>query len=70
MEEDSIISLLSFLEDWDAVGLPEGDDKIIWSLSSSGVFSVKGLCETLLGSNHPTFPVKAIWKSKNLDLNS
>ena len=63
-EEDSIISLLSFLADWNAVGLPEGDDKIIWSLTSSGIFSVKSLCERLLRSNHPTFPVKAIWKSK------
>ena len=47
-----------------AVGLPEGDDEIIWSLNSSGIFSVKSLCERMPGSNHPIFPVKAIWKSK------
>ena len=37
-EEDSIVSLLSSLADWNAVGLLEGDDKIIWSLTSSGIF--------------------------------
>ena len=63
-EEDSIISLLSFVVYWNAVGLPEGDDKTIWSLTSSGIFPVKSLCERMLGSNHPTFQVKAIWKSK------
>ena len=63
-EEDSIISLLSFLADWNADGLPEGDDKIIWSLTSNGIFSVKSLCERMLESNHPTFSAKAIWESK------
>ena len=47
-----------------AVGLPEGDDKIIWSINYSGIFSVKSVCERMLGSNHPIFPVKVIWKSK------
>jgi len=55
---------MSFLADLYVVGLPEGDDKIIWSLNSSGIFSVKSLCKRMLGSNHPIFPVKAICKSK------
>jgi len=63
-KEESIISLLTLLADLYAVGFLEGDDKIIWSLHSSGLFSVKSLCEKMLGSNHPIFPVKAIWKSK------
>jgi len=52
-EEKSIISLLSLLADLYADGLLEGDDKIIWSLNSSGIISVKSLCERMLGSNHP-----------------
>ena len=47
-----------------ADGLPEGDDKIIWSINPIGIFLVKSLRERMLGSNHPIFPVKAIWKSK------
>ena len=65
-EEKSIISLLSLLADLYAVGLPKGDDKIIWFLNSSGIFSVKSLCERMLGSNHPIFSVNAIRKSKAL----
>ena len=63
-EEESIISLLSFLAYLYAVGIPEGDDMIMWSLNSSGIFSVKSRCERMLGSSHPIFPIKAIWKSK------
>ena len=55
-EEERIISLLSFLADLYAVGLPEGDDKIIWSLTSCGIFSVKHLCERMIRSNHPHLP--------------
>ena len=43
---------------------PEGEDKIVWSLDSRGIFAVKSLCEKRLGSNCPSFPAKAIWKSK------
>jgi len=46
-EEESIISLLALLADLYADGLPEGDDKIIWSLNSSRIFSVKSLCERM-----------------------
>jgi len=40
--------------------------KIIWSLNSSRIFSVKSLCERMFGPNHPIFPVKAIGSQKRL----
>jgi len=43
---------------------PEGENKIVWSLDSRGIFFVKSFCEKMLGSNRPNFPAKAIWKSK------
>ena len=57
-EEESIISLLSLLADLYVDGHPEGEDKIIWSRNSSGMFSIKSLCERVLGANRPNFPIK------------
>jgi len=56
-KEESIISLLSLLVELYVNAHPEGEDKIIWSLNSSGIFAVKSLCERMLGSNHHNFSV-------------
>ena len=41
-----------------------GEDKIVWSLDSRGIFSVKNVCEKMLVFNCPDFPAKEIWRSK------
>ena len=43
---------------------PEVEDKIVWSLDSRGIFSVRSLCGKMLASNGPYFPAKDIWKSR------
>ena len=51
--EESILNLLSLFADLDVNVHPEGEDKIVWSLDSRWIFSVKSLCEKILGSNRP-----------------
>jgi len=63
-KEESILNLLSLLPDLNVDVHPEGEDKIVWSLDFRGIFSVKSLCEKMLGSNLPNFLAKASWKSK------
>ena len=43
-EEDRILNLLSLLTDLDVDVHPEGEDKIVWSIDSRGIFSVKCRC--------------------------
>ena len=63
-EEESILNLLSLLADVKVDVHLELEDKIVWSLDSRGIFSVKSLCVKMLVSNCPYFPVKEIRKSK------
>jgi len=58
------INLLSLLAYLDVDVHPEGEDKILWSLDSRGIFSANSLHEKMLESNRPNFPTKAVLKSR------
>ena len=62
-EEDNILNLLSLLAELKVDVHLEGEDKIVWSLDSRGIFSVRSLWGKMLTSNGPYFPAKDIWKS-------
>ena len=63
-EEESILDLLSLLADSKVNVHPGGEDQIVWSLDSRGIFSVKSVCEKKLVPISTDFPAKEIWKSK------
>jgi len=63
-EEEIILNLLSLLADLNVDVHLEGEDKIVWSLDSSGIFSIKSRCVKIVGSNCPDFLAKAIRKFK------
>jgi len=59
-EEEGILNLLSLLADLNVHVHSKGEYKVVWSLDSRGICSVKSLCENMLGSNRPNFLAKAI----------
>ena len=45
------------------VQLSDEEDKFVWNLTSTGVFSVKSMYEDLM-NEHTVFPRKYLWKLK------
>jgi len=62
-EEESILCLLSLLADSNVNVYPDGEDQIVWSLDSRGIFSVKSVCEKKLVSNCLFPPISQLRKS-------
>ena len=63
-EEENILNLLSLLTELKVDVHSVGENQIVWSLDSRGIFSVKSVCEKMLVFNSPDFPAKEICKSK------
>ena len=59
-EEESILNLLYLLAELNVDVHPICEDKIIWSLDSRAIFSIRSLCEKRLAHNCPDFSAKEI----------